>query len=790
MRFTDGHWHHRCGYSIHSATAMYEAQIGENSVSAFVLDHPIDEPNDLLSGVTLQYTFSSPMEDVIRVQIEHFAAAEAESPKFELNEGAPQVEVRDLEDKIILRSGKCRVEILKTKTFAYFFYYEDRLLTGSDEGGAAYIADVDYEAKRIADFNHRPMLKPYMDETYLRERLYLDVGEYVYGLGEHFMPLVRNGQQIDIWNRDGGSDSEQAYKNIPFYLSSRGYGVLVNTPDHIDYEIGTESVRHVQFSVEDERLEYLVIGASEPKEVLGRYTALSGRSPVPPAWTFGLWLSTSWLTEMGADEVLGVIDRMAESGIPLSVYHFDARWMQDFHDCDFVWHKRYGDPRDMLRRIHERGVRVCVWINPYVARPSRLFKEGVEGGYFLKNKDGSVYQTDIWMSGMAIVDFTNPAASRWYCDRLGEVIDMGVDAVKTDFGERIPTDVVYFDGSDPRKMHNYYPYLYNQAIFGLLEERRGRGEACVFARSATVGTQKFPVNWGGDNKSSYISMAESLRGGLSFCQSGFGFWAHDMSGFTATATPDLYKRWAAFGMLSTHSRLHGMETFRMPWCFDEESCRVLSFFTKLKCSLMPYIYEGAANVHRTGQPEMRAMMLDFPDDPTCAHLDRQYMLGERLLVAPVFRADGDVSFYVPAGRWTDYLTGEALEGGKWHARRCDYFHLPLLVRPGSVIAKGARDDSAVYDYEDGATYRIYELAEGETASCAVYGPDASERVRFTATCENGEIVARVSGSGADKPWKVLLAGVAASASDAALEVTGAGTLLTPAAGARSLRARL
>ena len=790
MRFTDGIWHHQCGYSIHSAIAMYEVRIEKDCVRAYVLDHSIDHPTELLNGVTLIYTFSSPMSDVIRVNIEHFVGDSTPSPSFSLNEGGAQVEIVDLVDKIVLQSGRCRVEILKTKVFAYFFYYDDRLLTGSDDGGAAYIADVDYEAKRIADFNHRTLIKPYMDETYIRERLYLDVGEYIYGLGEHFMPLVRNGQQIDIWNRDGGSNSEQAYKNIPFYLSNRGYGVLVNTPGYVDYEIGTESVRHVQFSVEDEQMEYMVIGASEPKEALSRYTALTGRSPVPPAWSFGLWLSTSWLTEMGADEIIDVIDRMAASGSPLAVYHFDARWMRDFHDCNFQWHERYGDPRDMIKRIHERGVKVCVWINPYVSRPSRLFQEGIDGGYFLKNKDGSIYQTDIWMTGMAIVDFTNPAASAWYCDRLGEVIDMGVDTVKTDFGERIPTDVVYYDGSDPKKMHNYYPYLYNQAIFNMLKERKGAENACVFARSATVGTQQFPVNWGGDNKSSYISMAESLRGGLSFCQSGYGFWAHDMSGFTATATPDLYNRWAAFGMLSTHSRLHGMETFRMPWCFDEMCCEVLSFFTKLKHSLMPYIFEGAVNVHKTGQPEMRAMMLDFPSDPACSHLDRQYMLGERLLVAPIFNDNGEASFYVPAGQWTDYLTGEVYEGEKWYVRTCDYFHLPLLVRPGSVIAKGNREDCAVYNYEDGATYQVYGLKEGQTAQCVVYGSDTQERVRFTATVENGEMVVKVEGVGADKPWKVLLAGVAATKTDAMAERVDKGTLLTPKKGSKEIRVRL
>ena len=348
------------------------------------------------------------------------------------------------------------------------------------------------------------------------------------------------------------------------------------------------------------------------------------------------------------------VNGMADRDIPLSVFHFDARWMDDFNCCDFIWADRFGDAPEMLRKIHEKGVKVCCWINPYVAQQSRLFPEGAENGYFIKRQDGSVWQSDNWMAGMAVVDFTNPAACKWYADRLGEIIDMGVDCIKTDFGERIPTDVIYFDGSDPRKMHNYYPYLYNKTIFGMLEEKRGKGEAIVFSRSSTTGTQQFPVNWGGDNEATYISMAESLRGGLSFCQSGFGYWAHDISGFVGTATPDLYKRWTAFGMLSTHSRLHGMSSYRVPWCFDEEACEVLSFFTKLKCSLMPYLFAGAVNVNLAGEPLMRAMMLEFPEDQTCLMLDRQYMLGDSLLVAPIFRR-GRRGRILCAGRCVDQL---------------------------------------------------------------------------------------------------------------------------------------
>ena len=270
---------------------------------------------------------------------------------------------------------------------------------------------------------------------------------------------------------------------------------------------------------------------------------------------------------------------------------------------------------------------------------------------------------------MAIVDFTNPSACKWFQDKLEILLDMGVDCFKTDFGERIPTDCVYFNGMDPVKMHNYYTYLYNKTVFELLERKRGKNEAVLFARSATVGGQKFPVHWGGDCWSDYESMEQSLRGGLSLQMCGFGFWSHDIGGFESTSTPDVYKRWCAFGLLSSHSRLHGSTSYRVPWAYDEEAVDVVRVFTRLKAKLMPYLWNTALTAHRMGIPSMRAMVLEFAKDKMCNYLDRQYMLGDALLVAPIFNEEGIGEYYLPdssvcPGLWTDFFTGERMEGGR------------------------------------------------------------------------------------------------------------------------------
>jgi alpha-D-xyloside xylohydrolase len=408
----------------------------------------------------------------------------------------------------------------------------------------------------------------------------------------------------------------------------------------------------------------------------------------------------------------------------------------------------------------------------------------------VKRPNGDVWQWDKWQAGMGLVDFTNPAARQWYGDKLRALLDMGVDCFKTDFGERIPTEVVWFDGADPYKMHNYYAYLYNEAVFDVLLEKRGPGEAVVFARSATTGGQKFPVHWGGDNTATFESMAESLRGGLSLTLSGFGFWSHDIGGFEQTATPDLYKRWCAFGLLSSHSRLHGSQSYRVPWMFDEEAVDVLRYFTRLKCRLMPYLYGTAGEAQRAGVPVMRAMLLEFPEDPTCDYLDRQYMLGESLLVAPIFRPDGVVDYYLPAGRWTNFLTGTVVEGGRWLRETHDYMSLPLMVRPNTVIPVGANEQRPDYDYAEGVTFHVFELADGATHEVRV--PGAEGGAALTATVRRAGPRIDVDVPDATKPWRVLLRGSAApqSVEGATVQTETLGTLLIPEQGAGRLTVRL
>ena len=740
MKFTNGYWLLR-----DEMKAAYAVEYGSHRVYGQELtmylpcSHIVDR-GSCLNIPLLTVTLSSPMDGVIKVSAIHHDGAVYNGPFAKIYTGDAHVRIEENEEQLIYQTGSLKAVIDKAPNgYKMAFYEGDTFLTESSFRNLAYMQNTK------------------TGKNYMLEQIFLDVDEYVYGLGERFTPFVKNGQVVEMWNEDGGTASEIAYKNIPFYVTNKGYGILVDNEGDVAYEIASEKVERIQFSVEGERLDYYVISGKTPMGTVEKYTDLTGKPALPPAWSFGLWLTTSFTTNYDEATTSGFIQGMADRHIPLHVFHFDCYWMDAYEWCNFEWDPAtFPDPKGMLKRYHDRGLHICVWINPYIGQKSCLFKEGKDHGYLVKKTDGSVWQTDLWQPGMALVDFTNPDAVAWYQGKLKTLLDMGVDCFKTDFGERIPVkDIMYFDHSDPVKMHNYYTYLYNQAVFELLERERGTGEAVLFARSATVGGQQFPAHWGGDCSASYVSMAETLRGGLSLSLGGFGFWSHDISGFESTAPADIYKRWCQFGLLSSHSRLHGSSSYRVPWLFDDEACEILKEFVNLKCRLMPYLYGQAVRSHTEGRPVLRPMVLDFPQDRACDTLDRQYMFGDALLVAPIFKENGEVQYYLPEGTWYNLITGAEVTGGKWQKETHNYHSLPLMVRPNSILPLGNNDQRPDYDYADGVTLVVSAFDEGAEASVEIPDLSGETVMKVTAKRVGEEIHLQIEGGNGNYTVKSL-----------------------------------
>lgn len=702
MKYLNGNWLVKDGFSIDYGQCIYDSRIEDNKLTLWVPFKEITDPGMTLDDGMITLEISSPRENIINTKIINYRGSVDHGPNFKLNQDKNiSPEIKETVDKFIFKSGKTKLEISKGSQILFHYFYENELKA---EVAARSIA-------RIFD----PDSNVHMSNSFV-----LEPGEKIYGLGERFSNFVKNGQEIEMWNADGGTETMQSYKNIPLYLSNRKYGIFVDSSEKVSYEIASQQVDRVEFSVPDQTLSYYFIGGSDNKEVLDHYTALTGRPPLLPAWSYGLWLTTSFTTKYDEQTVMSFINGMLKRKIPLSVFHFDCCWMKPTEWCNFEWDPDiFPDPEGLLKKIHNKGIKICVWINPYIAQKSRLFDEGMKNGYFIKKTNGDIWQWDKWQAGMAIVDFTNPDAISWYQGYLKELLSQGVDVFKTDFGERIPSKgVKFFDGSDPKKMHNYYTLLYNKVVTEAIADVKGEKEALVFARSATVGSQCYPVHWGGDSSSNYSSMAETLRSGLSFGMSGFGYWSHDISGFEASATPDLYRRWTQFGLLSSYSRYHGSTTYKVPWLYGEKSVENTKKYTNLKLKLLPYLMAMSNEVHYHGTPILRSMVLEFPDDPGCEDLDMQYMLGSNLLVAPIFNDQGLATFYVPKaeGTWISILAGKAYEGGKWYKEKFDDITLPLLARPNSVIVTGRYNNETMYDYTDHPIVNVYEMKDGKIST--------------------------------------------------------------------------
>ena len=767
MKISDGNWLVQPNFTLQHPAQVYQYHFdeatGKLTVYAPAKEVLSDRANQI-NCTLFTIEVSATHEGVIGVKFNHHMGLVDRGPHHELNicsEAMKSAVFTDTEDYIELKSGSLACRFSK-KDWKIDFLRNGQRITGSEYKSTGYVTDI------------------YNGQHYCYERLDITVNEWVYGLGERFTSFVKNGQVVDTWNLDGGTSTEQAYKNVPFYLTNKGYGVFVNHPEKVSFEVGSERVSKVQFSVKGENIEYFVIDGPTPKDVLQKYTDLTGKPALPPAWSFGLWLTTSFTTNYDEATVNSFIDGMAQRDIPLHVFHFDCFWMEGFEWCNFTWDKAcFPDPEAMLKRLHEdKKLKVCVWINPYIGQKSPLFKEAMDKGYLIKRPNGDVWQWDLWQSGQGIVDFTNPEAVKWYQDHLSRLVDMGVDCFKTDFGERIPTDCVYFDGSNTEGMHNYYTYLYNKAVFKVLEGKVGKGNAVLFARSAIAGGQKFPAHWGGDCYGTYESMAETLRGGLSLAMSGFSYWSHDIGGFENTAPADLYKRWCAFGLMSSHSRLHGSKSYRVPWTYDEEACDVLRYFVKLKCSLMPYLYNMARYAHETGIPMLRPMALEFNEDRVCDHIESQYMMGDSILIAPIFSADGSVDVYLPRGKWTSLITNEVKEGNSYYHETHGFMSMPVYVRENTLLAQGAVDNKPEYEYNVGTKFLLCQLQDG--AECEAKVTDLKGNVVYTLKASRcGKTIAFV-GEGDARDISVTITNVAAAdSSDAAITKGEKGVVVVP-----------
>jgi alpha-D-xyloside xylohydrolase len=553
----------------------------------------------------------------------------------------------------------------------------------------------------------------------------LSPGEKIFGCGESFTCLDKRGQKVVLSTDDAsGVESQDMYKPIPFFMSSRGYGMFMHTSSPITCDFGQHFSGMNSLMIGDDELDLFVFFGT-PKEILDAYTTLTGKAAMPPLWSFGLWMSR--ITYSTEAQVREVTAKLRQNRIPSDVVHLDTGWFETDWRCDYEFSTtRFKDPQKMIADLKKNGFHVSLWQLPYFVPKNKLFPEIIEKGLFIRNNKGGLPEED------AILDFSNPAAVAWYQEKIGNLLRLGVGAIKVDFGEAAPHNGLYASGRTGFYEHNLYPLRYNKTVADVT--RQVTGENIIWARSAWAGSQRYPLHWGGDVENTDVGMAGTLRGGLSFGLSGFSFWSHDIGGFVTKPSIDLYRRWAPFGMLTSHTRCHGAPP-REPWEYGEEFQNDFRRADELKYRLMPYVYAQAKDCTQRGLPMLRALLIEYPDDPGSWLVEDEYLYGSDLLVAPLLEEKTtERNVYLPPGAWIDYQSGKVYAGGQWRHIEAGTIPIVLLVKDHSVIPHIALAQSTadmdwnnielrVYSTDQSPATGLFALPNGELNTLRLEGSD-------------------------------------------------------------------
>ena len=504
----------------------------------------------------------------------------------------------------------------------------------------------------------------------------LTADEMIFGCGESATGLNKAGQKVNLFVTDPqGPETDQMYKPIPFFMSNRGYGMFMHTSAPVTCDFGATYIGLNKMFMGDENLDLFVF-FGEPKDILDEYTDLVGKPGMPPLWSFGTWMSR--ITYFSEKEGYDVAANIRKNKYPCDVIHFDTGWFDVDWQCDYKFSEnRFQNPQQMLKDLRSQGFHVCLWQLPYFTPKNRYFSELIEKDMYVKNGNGELPYEDV------VLDFSNPETVKWYQDKLAGLLNIGVSAIKVDFGEAAPLNGIYASGKSGWYEHNLYPARYDMAVSEITKKLHN--ENIMWARAAWAGSQRYPLHWGGDAATTNTGLLGTLRAGLSFGLSGFSFWSHDMGGFVKSTPEDLYCRWIPFGFLTSHTRAHGAPPTE-PWLYDSK--RVQDVFRKsaeMKYRLMPYVYAQAKECTEKGLPMLRALFVEFPDDPGAWKVDDEYLFGSQILVAPLLESGmTGRTVYLPEGKWIDYQTEKVYEGG-WHRIEAGSLPIIMLVRDGSVL---------------------------------------------------------------------------------------------------------
>ena len=537
-------------------------------------------------------------------------------------------------------------------------------------------------------------------------------GEPVYGLGEKFGPLDKRGQLIHSHAVDAlGVNTGLSYKNAPFAWSpgtgKGAWGVFVNTPATVTHGVGHPDWSHRSYAVqvEDEALDLFLFAADTPAGIIDQYTQLTGRPAPVPMWSLGLWVSRAHYGT--PEEAAEVAAKLRLRRIPCDVLMLDGRAAWELETrFDFEWDPgRFPDPRAALAAIKAHDLRICVWEYPYVSVHAPLFVELATRGYLLTDADGDPYvyawdaapgtgstgNAPARLPESGIVDFTHPGAYVWWRDAHAKLFADGVDAIQSDCGEQVPDDTMAFNGDTGRRLHNIYPLLYNQCVFDATAKFQRDDDAppMVWGRAGWAGSQRYPIQWGGEPQSDWEGLAASIRGALSWGMSGVPYHASDIGGYYGARQPsaELYVRWLQAMVFSSHMRVNGIGE-REPWAFGADAEAIARKWLAFRYRLIPYLQRVIAEAVATGMPVMQAMALAFPENALARGHETQFMCGSALLVAPIVQDGGVVEIALPPGVWFDLNSRQRFPGQRVLRYKAALDQFPVFGREGYALPLG------------------------------------------------------------------------------------------------------
>jgi alpha-D-xyloside xylohydrolase len=627
--------------------------------------------------------------------------------------GKPMPHIVETESRITIQTKSLRLEVMREPFQIRIFDHQGRKLWETRA--------VDIEGLRRPEvqwnpneqrwiFYHRYAYPLGSLDYGDRQRAFISLDlrhdEHIYGFGEGFGRMDKRETMQTLWNQEGfGNSSPASYKRIPFYMSTRGYGLFIHSANAIRCRVGDLDHTALSAIVDDTTsLDLYFIYGPTFKDILPRYTSITGAPALPPKWTFGLWMGR--ISYNRQQQVEEVAKKLREHRIPCDVIHIDTDWYRRDWECDLEFSpEKFPDPAAMTSRLRAQGFRVSLWQWPNMVITSSMFAEAHEGGYLGKRANGQPYLFSGFQPDAGFIDYSNPAAVEWIKAKFRKLFDLGISAIKVDFGEGAPPDARYHNGKSAA-MHNLYPLLYGGAIFDVTEEMQGKGKAVIWARSAWAGSQRYPVHWSGDGVARYEDLAPVLRAMLSFGLSGFPFYSHDIGGFSGLPDGPLYVRWAQLGLFSSHARAHGTPP-REPWEFGKEAERIFRQYAELRYRMMPYIYSEAVESVRASLPLARPLMLEYESDPTLYGIEDQYMFGRALMIAPVLDESNHRRLYLPQDIWFDYWGEKPIEGARWIDVEAPLELMPMYVRAGSVIAYAPLAQSTAAMTLDGLMLEFY-----------------------------------------------------------------------------------